>query len=63
MAVTKARIRATTKYKKNHVKRIALEVRREYWEEELYPAILSSGMSTNGFVKEALREYIEKYYS
>lgn len=55
---TKAHSKATAKYKKTHIKRIAFEVQNEYWNEVLMPAIEKSGLSINGFIKEAVKEYI-----
>lgn len=59
MAVTEAQMRASAKYKKEKVKRVALEIQNAYWDETLKPAIEASGMSTNGFIKKCIAYYLE----
>ena len=59
MAVSKADMMATARYKKKHVHRISFEVQNKYWDEELQPAIEESGLSTNGFIKMCIEEYLK----
>lgn len=56
---TEAEMRATAKYKKANMHRISFEVQNKYWNEELWPAIEASGMSTNGFIKKCIAYYLE----
>lgn len=58
---TQAQMRATAKYKRTHLKRISFEVQNEYWNDVLSKAVKESGLSLNGFIKEAVKEYIEKH--
>lgn len=61
MAVSAAHMKATAKYKKAHIRRLSFEVQNEYFDEVLKPAIDETGMSINGFIKEAIKEYIENH--
>jgi len=44
----------TTRWKKKALKRIPLEVRKEYFAAILEPAVAESGESMNGYIKKAL---------
>ena len=47
-----------TKYKKKAMKRIALEVQKDYFAAIMEPAIKAAGATTNGFIKQAIAEKI-----
>ena len=47
-------------YKKEHCKKISVEVRKDYYEDVLFPAAESAGLSVHGYIKEAIREKIER---
>lgn len=59
MASSKAQIKANLKYKKNHYKRVPLEMQiTEY--EKLKSAADSKNESVNGYIKKAINERIER---
>ena len=47
-------------YKKEHYKRITIEVSKEYYNDVLLPAVEKKGVRTNTFIKEAIAEKIER---
>ena len=47
-----------TKYKREKLKRVPLEVKKEFYDS-LKAAADSSGMSVNGFIKIAIKEKME----
>lgn len=47
-------------YKKEHYKRVPLEVKREYYDEVLAPAASLRGMTVNSFIKEAIAEKLDR---
>ncbi len=47
-------------YKKEHCKKISVEVRKDYYSDVLSPAAEALGMSVHGYIKEAIREKIER---
>lgn len=51
--------RATAKYKKSHIKRVALEMQKEYFENVLKPAAETAGETVNGYIKKAIARRIE----
>lgn len=51
---------ATTKWKTKALKRIPLEVRKEYWESVVSKLPEITGMSVNGFIKAAIQEKIAR---
>ena len=57
---TEAQKRASIKWQKNNMKRIPLDVRKEYYEEEIVPAAKKTGESVNGYIKKAIADRIEK---
>lgn len=57
---TEAEMRATARYKKANIRRISFEVQNTYWDEVLKPAIVSTGMSTNGFIKMCIEKYLRE---
>ena len=60
MAYSEARNRASQKYAKTHLKRIPLDVKKDYYENELKPAADRAGESVNGFIKKAIADRIER---
>ena len=48
------------KYQREHMRRIPLDVRNEYYYEVLKPAVERSGESMNGFIKKAIQEKLER---
>lgn len=50
----------TIKYAKEKLKRIPLDVTKQYYDEILKPVANSVGMSVNGFIKEAIQEKITR---
>lgn len=57
---TLAQLRASAKYKKAHIKRVALEMQIEYFENVLKPASEEAGETVNGYIKKAIAEKIER---
>ena len=55
-----AQKRATAKYKAEKYKRVPFDVPIPFYEETIKPAVEQSGMSLNGFLKEAVLNRIEK---
>lgn len=51
--------KATLKYRKKR-KQIALEYKMEEYENDILPAIEASGLPIASFIKEAIREKIER---
>lgn len=58
--ISEAQVRATTKYKKTHLKRVPFEMKKDFYEEVLKPAVEKSGQSTNGYIKEAILRRIKE---
>lgn len=58
--VSKSQVKATNNYKRKNYKRIGLELKKEYYESVLLPAVQKSGESVNGFIKKAIADRIEK---
>ena len=48
------------KYHKKAIKRIPLDVQKEYYENILKPCAKSQGETINGFIKKAINERIER---
>ena len=57
---TQAQRKATEKYKKKNIKRVALEMQTEYFEKVLKPEIDKAGDTVNGWIKKAIAEKIER---
>lgn len=55
-----ARTRASLKYAKGHIKRVPLDMQKEYYEEVLKPAASAAGLPVNSFIKMAIAEKIER---
>ena len=53
-----SQLRASEKYKKAHIKRIAFEVQKEYFENVIKPEAEKRGETVNGFIKKAIEERI-----
>lgn len=51
--------RAIAKYKRTHIKRVALEMQIEYFEKVLKPAAEAKGETVNGYIKKAIARRIE----
>lgn len=60
MAMSEAHKRASAKWQKNNMKRIPLDVRKEYYNDVLLPAVQKAGESVNGYIKKAIADRIEK---
>lgn len=56
---SEAHMRATYKWESENLKRIPLNVRKEYYADTLKPAADAAGESVNGYIKEAIRRRIE----
>ena len=48
------------KYKKKNIKRIPLDVQKKEYEEIIKPAAECAGLPVNTFIKEAIREKIDR---
>ena len=59
MAMTEERKEYLYKYQKQKLKRIPLDVTKEFYEEIATKAN-SCGMTVNGYIKQAINEKIEK---
>lgn len=55
-----ARSRASKKYSDAHFKRTHIAFQKTYYAEVLLPAVERSGETVAGFIKEAIRERIER---
>lgn len=60
VSASQAQMKAITKWKAKSVKRIPLEVRKEYWESVVSKLPEITGMSVNGFIKAAIQEKIAR---
>ena len=58
MTYSEAQNRATQKYKNKTMKRIPLDVRKEYYDNEIKPAADRAGESVNGYIKKAVADRI-----
>ena len=57
---TQAQLKASAKYKKAHIKRVALEMKNEYFNEVLKPAADKAGEPVNTYIKKAIADRIER---
>lgn len=48
------------KYKKEHYKSIKVEFKKEYFADVLAPAAESKGMAVSVYIKEAIKEKLER---
>ena len=60
MSVSEAQKRATRKWTQANIKRIPLDVRKEYYEEKIVPAARRAGESVNGYIKKAVADRISR---
>lgn len=57
---SKAKIEANMRYMKNNLKRIPLDVKKEYYAEVIEPEARKRGMSIRAFILSAIEEKIER---
>ena len=50
---------AQKKYNERNIKRIPLDVQKSFYDE-LYVLVSSQGLTINGYIKEAIRERMER---
>ena len=60
MALTEQRKESMYKYEKNNLKRIPLDVQKDFYEDVLKPAADAAGETVNGFIKKAIEARIEQ---
>lgn len=53
---------AETKYKQKAIKRVPLDMQKDYYDNELKPAADQVGEPVNTFIKTAIRERIERLH-
>ncbi len=58
--VSEAKKRANMKWQAKALKRIPLDVRKEYYENVLSEIPEATGLSVNGFIKAAITEKIQR---
>ena len=59
---TPAQIKAQIKYAKTHLKRIPLDVSKEYYNDILKPAADMMDEPVNTFIKKAIEERLDRIY-
>jgi predicted HicB family RNase H-like nuclease len=57
---SEAQKRAAKKWTQANMKRIPLDVRKDYYTEILLPAARKAGESVNGYIKKAIADRINK---
>lgn len=60
MASTESQKKATIKYAKEKLKRIPLDVKKEYYEEVIESEAKKRGMSVRAFILQAIQHEIER---
>ena len=60
MTRTPAANKSQYKYNEKHLKRIPLDVQKDYYETVLKPAAESAGIGINTYIKQAITEKIER---
>ena len=60
MPRTEASNKSQYKYNKEHLKRIPLDVQRDFYEQILKPAADAASLPVNSFIKQAIAEKIER---
>ena len=60
MAKTEAARKAEAKYKEKSIKRVPLDMQKDYYESVLLAAAEKAGMPVNTFIKEAIAEKIAR---
>lgn len=58
--ITEARKQSMYRYAERHLKRVPLDLRKDYYEEVLKPAAEAAGESVNGYIKKAIDERIRR---
>lgn len=58
--MTKKEYERFYRYKEKAIKRVPLDMQKEYFETVLKPAAEKSGMPVNTFIKQAITEKIER---
>lgn len=48
------------KYARDNLKRVPLDLQKDYYNNVLVPAAAKCGESVNGFIKKAIQDRIEK---
>lgn len=48
------------RYNERHIKRIPLDVQKEYYDQVLKPAAEAAGLPVNTYIKEAVAEKIDR---
>ena len=59
MASTEAQKRASIKWQKENMHRIPLDVKNDYYENILKPAVKATGMTMGAFIKGAIQEKLD----
>lgn len=60
MTRTKAANARQYRYNEKHLKRVPLDMQKDYYEQVLKPAADRSGVPVNTYIKNAIREKIER---
>lgn len=60
MPRTKAANARQYRYNEKHIKRVPLDVQKEYYDTILRPAAAAAGLPVNTYIKTAISEKIEK---
>ena len=60
MPISDAQRKANYKYKTSKIKRIPLDVQKDYYDNVIKPAADRAGSSVNGYIKKAISEKIER---
>lgn len=59
-ATSKAKIECNIRYMKKNLKRIPLDVKKEYYTEVIEKESSKRNMSVRGFILEAIKEKVER---
>lgn len=57
---SEAQKRASAKYDKSHFKKVMIYYQKEYYYNELLPAIEASGETVGGYIKKAVAERMKR---
>ena len=57
---TEAQKKASIKWQAANMKRVPFDVRKDYYEEVLKPAVKEAGMTVGAFIKAAIEEKIAR---
>ena len=58
--ISEAKKKADAKYRKSHIRRVALDMQKTYFEDVLKPAANNAGETVNGYIKKAIAERIRR---